>query len=299
MQRIALIGAGGMAGVHADAYSRIPNARVVAVLDVNRSAAETLAKKLGAPACTAWEDLPEFDAVDICTPTGTHMEYVERAASAGKHVVLEKPMARTLDDCRTIIRAVERSGITFMVAQVLRFFPQFAEARRRVLAGEVGVPITIRSFRGGPFPGGWYGDYTYSGGVVMDTLLHDFDWLLWTFGPATKVCAVGTGPRMGELGMDYATVLVTFASGATARVDGNWSRPPCDFAAGFRIVGDKGRLDCADIPNEECDPYQLELAHFIDCAETGRKPSVTPEESMAAVELALAALRSIEEDHRP
>lgn len=315
MQRVAILGAGWMAGVHGDAYSNMENAEVAAIVDVNADAAKELATRLDAEAFTDFHDMIEAvnpDIIDICTPTMFHKEYVIRSAAAGKHVVLEKPMARTMADCREMIEAVERAGITCMVAQVIRFFPEFIAAKEQVDAGAVGKPAVIRTTRGGGFPGKWYTNYEESGGAIFDTLVHDFDWLLWTFGPIERVFAKGLGPRMAELKLDYALVTLRFASGAIAHVEGNWAHTINGFTAGVEIAGDNGLISFTN--HEEAtlrtkiadgdspavwesptmnDPYFLELQHFVDCVETGKKPSVGLVESMRAVEVALAAIESI------
>ena len=136
------------------------------------------------------------DIIDICTPTPLHRDYVERAAAAGKAIFVEKPLARTLADCDAMVAAVNRAGVPAMPGHVVRFFPEYAAAKRLVDAGGVGKPAAIRTARLAGFPGqegrpNWYADPQQSGGLVLDLILHDFDWLRWTFGPITRVYAKG------------------------------------------------------------------------------------------------------------
>ncbi|HET6454837.1 MAG TPA: Gfo/Idh/MocA family oxidoreductase [Armatimonadota bacterium] len=327
MQKVAIVGAGHMAKVHAAAYANMLNAEPVAIMDIREDAANELATAHDAQAFTCQpRSLGDFEemlktakptVVDVCVPTPWHKEYVVKAAEAGKHVVTEKPMARTLDDCKAMIDATKSAGVTFMVAHVLRYFPEFAAAKAQVDAGAVGSPAVVRTTRGGGFPHGWndwYANFDWSGGVALDLIIHDFDWLRWCFGDAERVFAKGLVDR--ELKhLDYALVTIRFKSGVIAHVEGTWAMP-AGFAVKFEVAGDKGLLDFVNknavplmIARKESDkvaagvaipesptaqnPYFLELEHFIDCVETGNKPSITPEDGLRAVEISLAALESI------
>ena len=320
MQRVAIVGAGHMGKVHSAAYANMVNAEPVAVMDIRGDAAEELAKSLDARAFTDFEEMlkaADPDVVDVCVPTPLHKEYVVKAAQAGKHVVTEKPMARTLKDCREMIEVTRKAGVTFMVAHVLRFFPEFAAAKKQIDEGAVGNPAVVRTTRGGSFPHAWedwYGNFDWSGGVVLDLIIHDFDWLRWTFGDAERVYAKGLVERKMEH-LDYALVTIRFKSGVIAHVEGTWANPT-GFTVKFEVAGDKGMLDFHNkaamplvvgrtktdeagpgvaIPESPTgqNPYFLELQHFIDCVESGAKPSITPEDGLRAVEISLAALESI------
>ena len=320
MQRVAIVGAGHMGKVHGAAYAEMPTAELVAIMDIRREAAQELASSLGAKAFTDFDEMLRSanpDVIDVCVPTPSHKEYVIKAAEAGKHVVTEKPMARTLEDCRQMIEATERAGVTFMVAHVLRFFPEFAAAKVQIDAGAVGNPAVVRTSRGGSFPSAdrdWYANFDLSGGVVLDLIIHDFDWLRWTFGEPERVYAKGLVERKIKR-LDYALVTIRFKSGVIAHVEGTWANP-AGFAVEFELAGDGGMLDfhsdaatplaiaraSADekgpgvtVPGSPTaeSPYFLELQHFIDCVENGAKPSITPEDGLRAVEISLAALESI------
>jgi predicted dehydrogenase len=264
------------------------------------------------------------DVVDVSVPTPFHLDYVRRALAAKpKGIVVEKPMARTVAECDEMIHLTSSAGVPLFVAQVLRWFPEFAKAREQVQAGAVGEPAVIRTRRGGPFPRGWnnwYGKTEMSGGVLLDLIIHDFDWLLWTFGPVERVFAKGIAAKPGapaEVDKDYALVTLRFKSGAMAHVEGTWADPG-GFKAYFEIAGTDGllesgftmppmppfvaALESADttrqaVPTPESplavSPYQQELAHFLECLEAGKTPAVLPEEGMAAVRIAEAAAESV------
>lgn len=327
MLRIGLVGAGGMAGMHAGCYENIPNASVVGVMDIRPEAAAALAAKFDANPYTSFDTMLDElkpDIVDVCCPTPWHVDYVCRAAERAKELHIrgistEKPMARSVSECEKMTAACERAGVPLFVAQVVRFFPEFALAKRQVDAGAIGVPAAIRTRRGGPMPrawNDWYADFQLSGGCVLDLIIHDFDWLRWTFGEVERVYARGlAASRLPAF--DYALVTLRFRSGAIAHVEGTWADPG-GFKATLEIAGDKGLLEYnfnqptgtpfrsalsdsqsaragVAIPESpmEINPYQAELQHFIDCIEEGVTPSITPRDGTEAVRIAEAALESI------
>jgi predicted dehydrogenase len=259
----------------------------------------------------------DIDIVDICTPTPFHLECIKTAAAAGKHVICEKPFARTMEQCREAVEACEAAGVRLFIAHVLRYFPEFAQARQVVKSGTVGKPVTVRTTRGGGYPMGWddwYGNIEWSGGVALDLIIHDFDWLLWTFGPAERVFAKGMA-HSGRKHADYGLVTIRFKSGMIAHVEGTWCKPS-GFQVKVEIVGDGGLINFTNketvplvverklseesgggVPVPESplatNPYQMELEHFINCVETGSECDITPQDAMNAVEISLAALESM------
>jgi len=320
MRRVAIVGAGGMGTAHADCYSGMQNAKVVAVMDIRPDAAAALAAQHDARVFSSAEEMMtgvDFDVLDICTPTPWHLDYIKMGAAAGKHICCEKPFARTLDECREAIKTCDKARVTIFVAHVLRWFPEFRRAKELIDAGAVGSPAIVRTTRAGGFPhawNDWFANVEWSGGVVLDMIIHDFDWLLWTFGPAERVFARGLA-YSGLEDKDYALVTIRFKNGVIGHVEGSWATPG-GFRVCFEVAGDKGLInfdsfDAAPmvlsrwageagaqgvaVPSSPTavSPYFLELQHFIDCLEAGHKPDVTPQEAMAAVALSLAALESI------
>ena len=260
----------------------------------------------------------QIDVVDICTPTGSHADLAVQAIKAGRHVLLEKPMARTLEGCDRIIEAAEKSDKAVMVAHVLRWFPEFASAKAAIDAGKVGKAAVVRTSRGGGAPAGrtWYRDFEQSGGVVLDLILHDFDWLLWCFGPAERVYAKGlAGMKNVSDGQDYALVTIRFKCGTIAHVEGTWMRPS-GFETKFEVAGDGGLIEFSSrnavplrvsVKGEEAaraavevpesplaeSPYLREIRHFLECVKTGAKPAVSLQEARDAVQVALSAIESM------
>ena len=319
--RVALIGAGNMGGWHARLWDALPDAEVVGVLDPRPEAAEA-----AGPAYADWDTLlarARPDIIDICVPTPQHREYAERGAAAGKAIFVEKPLARTLADCDAIVAAVARAGVPAMPGHVLRFFPEYLAAKNLVDAGGVGKPATVRTARLAGFPDGggrpnWYADPGQSGGVVLDMILHDFDWLRWTFGPVSRVFAKGLYGRPEYVGrLDYALVTLRFESGVVGHVTGSWAHPG-GFRTSLEIAGDGGLVDHDSartaplaasvrstgggggvaVPESPMaptdDPYYQELNAFVQALKAGTPPPVTLGDAREAARIALAALESIQ-----
>lgn len=319
--RVGLIGAGNIGKVHARQWASLPDAEIVGVLDPRTDAAAALGT-----AYSEWETLlseARPDIIDICVPTPLHQEYVERAAAAGKAIFVEKPLGRTLAECDRVVAAVEKAGVPATVGQVVRYFPEYAEAKRLVDGGAVGKPAAVRTARMGGFPQitgrpNWYADPVQCGGVALDLILHDFDWLRWTFGPVSRVFALGLWGRPEHVGkMDYALVTLRFESGVVGHVTGSWAHPS-GFRTTLEVAGDGGLIehDSAGsapllsslrqdgssggvafpespmVPTD--DPYYLELAAFVAALQTNTPMPVTVYDGREAVRIGVAALESME-----
>ena len=319
MLRVAITGAGGLGGRHAANFSQIPEATVTLVHDIDGARAQALAEQVGAEATTDASALvsDDVDAIVVATPTPAHSEYVIMGAEAGKHVFTEKPMARTMAQGRAMLDAVQAAGVTFMVGHVVRWFPAYAGAHEIITSGGIGEVAVARTARINSHPkgtNGWFEDYAQSGGVTLDMTIHDLDWLLWTFGPVERVYAVGCPERMPLL--DYGLITMRFASGVIGHAEGSWADLGA-FRTNFDIAGSGGllrhdstqmttltvqRRESAEVRQgtqvpqspAHTSPYLLEDRHFVECILSGRQPMVTGEEALAALELALAALQSIE-----
>src|ERR1035437_7343985 len=147
MQKVAVVGVGGMGGVHCGAYARLPDAELVAVCDSDIEKAEEIAGKYSIQAFSSLEALlreVEVDVVDICTPTPMHVEYISAAAAAGKHVCVEKPLARTVGHAHEAVRVCEEAGVRLFVAHCLRWSPEFRKPPAVVVGGGVGSPVVVR-----------------------------------------------------------------------------------------------------------------------------------------------------------
>jgi UDP-N-acetylglucosamine 3-dehydrogenase len=319
MWRVAVIGAGTMGTVHAQSYCRMNDVEVVGIVDVRTNAGNSLALECHTQSFTSLDELltnVSVDVIDVCVPTYLHRSYVEQAAMAGKHVICEKPIARTLEDAVAMLHACQEAGVRLFVGHVVRFFPEYEMAHQMVESGQVGNVGTVRTMRGGVFPiawEDWYAGVEKSGSVIVDTIIHDFDFLRWCFGDVTRVFAKSlVGRELNRI--DHAFVSLRFESGVIGHVEGTWAYPD-GFRTELEIAGDKGIIQHSSdesasirahlrvnsvangvaVPESplEKSPYQAELEHFLDCISTGSESIVTAEDACKALEISLAALESV------
>ncbi len=244
-----------------------------------------------------------IDAVDICLPTYMHAPVAIEALRAGKHVLVEKPMALDGDSADAMVREAERSGRVLMTAQVLRFMPIYNALRDVLVDGKLGAArhATLRRRCAAPAWSTWLGDPHKSGGGVFDLLIHDVDMCLHLFGAPAEVSA--TGYAQAEAGIDVITGALHYPGQGTAIVAGGWHHPKSyPFSMEYTVVADKGTVEYSsagrpptlyredgsveELPQPETDGYQAEIQYFTDCIARGERPArCMPEESAAAVRL--------------
>jgi predicted dehydrogenase len=302
-----------MGGVHLNAYANIPEVEVVGVADASWENAVAGAGLVGARPYASFDELvaaEDVEVVDVCLPTAFHKDLALKAAGEGKHVILEKPIARTIEDAGEILDAFSGGGPRLFVGHVVRFFPEYVGIKDKIEAGELGTIGVVRTSRRSPFLRGWndwYADWRVSGGVLVDLLIHDFDFLRWTLGNIERVYARGVQGREYNR-LDYALVTLRFEGGAIAHVEGHWGYPgPFNYSievAGSRAIltadsTEPAVLDLVGSGAEAPDlasgrsPYEKELAHFIRCISTGEEPVVKPDDAYEALRISLAATESI------
>jgi len=307
---------------HLPALARMPNVEIVGIVSRSRSRAEELARKFNAK--KAFTDLDEalkaegVEVVDITRPTYEHKECVLRAFEYGKHVIVEKPIALKLSDAREMINTAKRKGLKFMVAHVLRFWPEYVKAKELIESGAIGEPRIARAYRQLEYPTWsykmWHKDILKSGGVAVDLSIHDIDYLRWVMGEVDTVYAQGGVYVFKDAtAYDYVHMLLKFKSGAIAYVEGSWIMPkgyPLHMylevagtnglltvdnlsTAGLKVFKSGGQVSYSTPVPEN--GYYLELKHFIDCVINDKEPLVTGEEALKSLEVALASIKSIRE----
>jgi predicted dehydrogenase len=326
MITVAILGGGFMAAAHAPGYRALAGrVRVKTVCSRSPGRAEKVASELGAAFTTDVEAVirdPEVDALDIVVPTPLHRELGVRALDGGKDVLLEKPIALTLEDADAIIAAAERSGRQLMVGMVLRYFAEYVEIERRIRGGELGRPRSISAYRLSP-PADWnewMRDPAQSGGTAVDLMIHDFDQLNWLLGAPGTVFARSAAGAVGDV------VACVEYDGGVGVVEGSMVMPPSyPFSAGIRVLCERGAIEHGfraapaedggniggDIESvvrlhpdegppqtlevEGGDPWAAEVAEFVACLEEGRPVERgTGEQARAALRVALAVNRSLE-----
>jgi predicted dehydrogenase len=316
---VALLGAGFMARTHAAVYSSLPARAQVRVVCAS-AGAEAIASDFGAAVADDWEvaiAAEGVDAVDICLPTPLHRPAAERALAAGKHVLLEKPIALSLEDADAIGAAAGAAGRVLMVGHVLRYFPEIVELRRRLGSGDFGKPLAVTALRLSALPdwNEWMLDPEQSGGTLVDLMIHDFDICNALLGAPRRVHAVATA------GGRHVRTIVEHEHG-DATVEGSHAMPPSfPFTAGLRVLCERGVLDhrfeagAGDEVADEAaasalaihsadghlegfhqigDGWGAEIRHFLDCVDAGAVPrDGSFAQARAALAIAMAAKRSI------
>lgn len=314
--RVGVVGAGFMGETHLVAWAAEGNPVVVFDLDPTRAAA--LAARSGAVVAGSLDELlGSVDIVDVCTATHRHAEVAIAAARAGRHVICEKPLARTLADAEAIVGACAVAGVRLFVAHVVRFFPEYAAARQQVVDGAIGEPAVLRlkraSFRPRHAPDHWFFDPARSGGMIVDLMIHDFDYARWVAGDVVAVHCRSVGVGRPGLAIDHAIAILTHASGAISQVTGSWAYPPPTFRTSLEIAGSHGLIefDSATAPpivsymrpqiGDEAglvglpgsplaeDPYRLELREFHRSILDGTPARVAADDGLEALRIALAA----------
>jgi predicted dehydrogenase len=247
--------------------------------------------------------------VDLCVPTDLHRPLTEKALGAGKHVLVEKPMSLSTDDCSAMIHAANNCGKVLMVGHVLRFWPEYVEVKEMVASGAVGSVISASFGRrcAAPRWAKWMGEPSRSGGGSFDLLIHDFDYCLCLFGRPKAVRAMGAEDL--RRGIDYLDANVFFETGPVVSISGGWLAGEYPFSMEFTIIGSRGTLhfhsggrpltlfrsagEAEEVPLPAQDGFEAELRAFAEACRAGRASVVCPPtESAAAVEVALAALES-------
>lgn len=312
--KVGIVGAGGMGGVHARQYGKMPDVEA-SFYEVDPERAKAYSERTGLRPIESFEKLvAESDVVDVCLPTDLHLDFGLKVIAAGKALFLEKPVAGTFEDGMKLHDAAEKAGVPYMPGQVVRYFPEFAAGKARVSEGTVGQAFAARTYRGGLAPtgsGSWFMDHSRSGGVLLDLAIHDFDWLRWTFGEAQMVNARSLGAASGK-GPDYALTVIHFKSGVVSHSESTWMNPS-GFRTAFDVSGSKGVIEFDSRQTQSIrvhnvgksggegpqapldDPYYRQLRAFVDAVGSGEKPPVTGLDGAMAVGISLAALQSARE----
>jgi predicted dehydrogenase len=329
---VGVAGIGFMGATHIKSYLKIPGARLAAICDATRLPIDGdlshIAGNIGGgnplkldmtqvKAYPKFDDLladPNIDLIDLCVPTPQHYPLCLAALKAGKHVVCEKPMARTPAHCRDIVDVAAKSKGFFMPAMVMRFWPGWSSLKEMIDNQTYGKVLAAR-FRRVTTPPGW-GKANYfkgedSGGALLDLHIHDSDFIQFCFGRPRSVFSMGATRYSGApdhvvTSYQVAGNIPVVAEGSWFMTDGfgfkmeytvNFEKATADFdsARGAEALklfeeGQKPRvIACAAE-----DGYELELRHMIDSIQQGKAPSiVTAADGLSAVEICEAEAESV------
>ncbi len=319
--RVGVIGAGMMGSGHASCVAQSARGELMAIADVDLGRAKEMADHHGAAAYAGHGELlvgEDADAVIVCTPDWAHREVCVDAAAAGKHVLVEKPLAMTLEDCDAIIKACDEAGVVLMVGQILRFDPRYGAVKAVLESGEIGDMSYLYARRSNTLlqPRRFEGRTT----VLHYLAVHDVDWMLWAMGePVTEVYAAASRKALTDLGVDDSVFLtLKFASGAVGCIQVAWILPEQashNLDAYLEVTGTKGAL-FIDTPNagvrfESQRPSRIdttygfavggqtggalreEVEHFLRCVQEGGEPLIDGRQARAAVAVVEAAAESV------
>lgn len=323
--KIALVGCGGIAQRHWKAIqSHVPQLNVTAAVDVDPNSAASMAEQTGGQPFSSLQaalEQGDFDAVDIMLPHHIHEEVAIAAFEAGKHVVMEKPMATTLEACDRILAAAKKAGTVFMIAEQSQYWPASVEVQRLINDGAIGAIVSAEGYFGGPGISDWgVNDWRFSkdktgGGLCIDGGLHWMRPLRMWLGEIDEVVAVLDYPLKAMEGESLAYAIFRFKSGKFATLKalrvGTVNAPSEDFRVtgteGVLVV-EKGRagrvmlysaehrdgLQVLSAEERKASAFALELSEFAQAILHGTPMTAGPEESLGELRAALAIYRSAE-----
>lgn len=316
--RIGVVGAGGMGQLHAGCYRRMAGVTLAGIVGRREPRVREATKRLGCPGFTDLHALTEddsVDAIDVAVPSGVHRGPVLAALEAGKHVFCETPIALSLDDADAMIRAARRRRRLFLVAQLMRFSPEYARVHEAAVCRELGRPLAAVASR--VSPPYWSArnprPFPVYGEPLLELSIFDFNYLNWLFGKPRSVFTHGIeGPRKAA---DHYTVAVRYDHAAGV-VEGSARLPASHpFNTHLRVLfergmyeGDfqlhKGHMSFSLLRYPEKgeqqhvrprggDPYKAECAYFVDCVRGRADPSlIDGVHDRAALRVGLAARES-------
>jgi len=320
--KVGVIGVGFMGELHARTLVEMPNVDVVGVVDADLERAKEVASKYGIKSYykEPEELLAQAEAVIIASPETVHKQHALLALEAGCHVLLEKPIAHTLEDAEVIAAQAMKSSSLFMMGYILRFDPRYAKGKEAM--SKVGEVTALRVCRRGSIEiphrvGSWTHPLFYMG-------VHDIDMLRWyTDDEVTQVYGMASSKLLGDGVPDVIVATLCFRNGAVATLETNWILPPefkGPLESCIEVFGKGGmvHVESLDQGVRYClrgEGYEFpdalhwpeihgriegdckrELEYFIRCVHTGEQPLVTAKDGLESLRVALAIIESIEED---
>lgn len=328
--KIGIVGCGTIADIHAQAIEKSKNLELISVFSRTEKNAFSLGEKFKVNWHTDWNKFitdPDLDAVSICTPSGNHLDYGERAAQAGKHVIVEKPIEVTMDRARRLIKVCEENKVSLAVIYQSRFIPEIIELKRKLDEQEIGKLCVgdahILWFRDQEYydSGAWRGTLALDGGgVLINQAIHTIDLLQWFMGDVESIYGItGTLTHKRLEGEDNAMAVVRYKSGAMGIIEGSTSIQPAQPRS-IALHGENGTIylkgdevkilkaedkesDKQDTKSTSSgassplagfsiDPHRFQLEAIADAISEGREPPVSGKESLKSLAIVLAIYKS-------
>ncbi len=286
MLKFALVGCGRIAKRHAELLSqnKIRGAGLVAVCDVTVDKARRLGEQCGVPWYCDMHELAEKESIDVfvvLTPSGLHAESVVALAPYKKHIVVEKPLALTLDDADEMIRLCDQNGIKLFVVKQNRFNVPVLKLREALTAGRFGRlvlgTVRVRWCRTQEYydQDQWRGTWALDGGVLSNQASHHVDLLEWMMGPVESVFAKATTALVNIEAEDTAVVVLRFRSGALGIIEATTAARPTDIEGSLSMLGEGGAVEIGGFAVNEMRLWKFSRKETGD-DEVFQKYSVNP-----------------------
>ena len=300
---VAVIGTGFWGKNHARVYKELASTELVAICDVNAEIAKSIADQFGVKAYTTSTRMlknEEIEAVSVCTWSTSLAKEALKALKAGKHVLVEKPMAANTRQAEKLLETAEKNDLHLTVGFLMRFIPGLQHIREAVENKKIGELVCVAAKRVSQWPER-IGDV----GVVKDMAIHDIDVMRYIFNEDPITVYAKTGSMRHKKFEDYAQIMLTYKDGKSAFIESNWLTPYKTRT--LTVTGSDAimRLDYItqelwiEEPKETLqprypwqEPLKLELQHFADCILAKKKPLITAADGLKALQIAEAALQS-------
>jgi UDP-N-acetylglucosamine 3-dehydrogenase len=300
---VAVIGTGFWGKNHARVYKELASTELVAICDVDAKRAQSIANQFGAKAYTSSARMlknEKIEAVSVCTWSTNLASEARKALKAGKHVLVEKPMATHTKQAEKLMELAEKNDLHLTVGFLMRFIPGLQHIREAVENKKIGELVCATAKRVSQWPER-IGDV----GVVKDTAIHDIDVMRYISNEDPIAVYAKTGSMRHKKFEDYAQIMLTYRDGKSAFIESNWLTPY--KTRSLTVTGSDAimRLDYItqelwiEEPKENLqpkypwqEPLKLELQHFADCIMEKKKPLITGADGLKALQIAEAALQS-------
>ncbi|MGZ7095595.1 MAG: Gfo/Idh/MocA family oxidoreductase [Methanobacterium sp.] len=304
---VGVIGVGAMGYNHARVYSKLENANLMAVSDLLKEKAEEVSKEYNAKGFVDYNDIlkmPEIEAISVCVPTTHHFNVVMDAIEHGKHVLVEKPIAFTLREAKTMVKAAKDEGVKLATGHVERYNPSVEKTKELIKNDVIGEVVSASAKRVGPFP-----PRIKDVGVTIDLAIHEVDIMFYLFeSPVSRIYA-NMGSRLEKCEYeDHAEIMSKFKNGIIGMLEVNWLTPYKKRK--LEITGVDGIISIdyidqsvnvygkstqnVDIPYKE--PLKEELGSFLNAVKNDEEPKITGEDGIYALKVVTAAMKSAKDN---
>jgi UDP-N-acetylglucosamine 3-dehydrogenase len=300
---VAVIGTGFWGKNHARVYKELAETKLVAICDIDPKRAKAVADQFGAkPYASAAQMLRnnDIEAVSVCTWSTVLAKEATRAVQAGRHVLVEKPMAANVKQAENLLKKAEKEGVHLTVGFLMRFIPGLKQIKKAVQDKTIGELVCTSGKRVSQWPER-IGDV----GVVKDTAIHDIDVMLHLFNEDPIAVYAKTGHMRHIRYEDYAQIMLTFKGGKSAFIESNWLTP---YKTRILVATGSEAIMTLDYISQELtvenaketlkprypmqEPLKLELQHFANCIMKKDNPLITGLDGLKALRIAESALKS-------